>query len=173
MSVLRRLTIVFVSSLIVFTFAHLKASTQEANSSELKLTLSSAKSVVKRSDQFNIAVMIENTGQREIFISNRLRWNYLGNLMFFITDPQGHEVESKLIPDEPPGPPPLDVSDYIKLRPGNFFGSRYFAPIKDMKLNLGNTKLQFSIAVSSRRETSNYPLFLEKTGEFWSQILLT
>lgn len=100
----------------------------------LELFLLSQKQSYRRGDQFELQVMLKNSGQKDVYVFGTLDWGYSGSLMFYIHDALGKEIEPNVVPDSPPSAPPDDKSALVKLHPDHFLGTSYFAPLELVNL---------------------------------------
>jgi hypothetical protein len=126
----------------IFSFESFISGAQENNqhatieqpASTLQLSLVSPKRRYRRGDQFELQVLLRNSGEKPIYVFGTLDWGYSGSLMFYMTDASGREIKPQLSPDSQTYASPDDTSEFVKLGADHFLGTNYYAPLRLMNL---------------------------------------
>lgn len=87
----------------------------------LSVAVRTAKTSYSIKENINLEIQLENVGTESLLLYRNLGWGF-GRTDVRVLDSDGKEVNTTFLADEIP-PPPRDT-DFIELRPNEFFGIR-------------------------------------------------
>lgn len=130
---------------------------------DLKITLLADRTVYRKKDEINLYVMISNEDElHDAFVYSELGFGYRAGLILDRRDARGREVPTRFIHDDRIFPDDLnDLTSFVKLRPGHFFGVAYENSIYNLNLEKPGT-YKLSVEYFSRISVSEV-----KVKPFW------